>query len=142
MLSCNTCNEEKYESEFVKTSSKRGYSYKCKSCVNDYSKQHYKKNKESYNKRHQNRKEGHKQILTEIKSNAGCKMCGDKRHYVLDFHHEDPQTKEFSIGENVHHSIEKVLEETKKCIVVCSNCHRELHYFENKAGSAMTANEA
>jgi hypothetical protein len=44
------------------------------------------------------------------------------------FHHLDPKQKDFQIskaGSTV--SITKLREEAKKCILVCSNCHGEIH---------------
>lgn len=45
----------------------------------------------------------------------------------LDFHHKDPNTKEFSIGKEGCIGWEKVKKEIDKCILVCSNCHGEIH---------------
>lgn len=53
---------------------------------------------------------------------------------VYDFHHIDPLTKKFSIGQEVNnYSMEKLMEEVKKCELLCANCHRiktfeEIHY--------------
>ena len=56
-----------------------------------------------------------------------CSNCGyDKCLDALDFHHLDPTKKDpKSFEKNVAWSILK--EEIKKCILLCSNCHRELH---------------
>lgn len=58
-----------------------------------------------------------------------CEKCGyDKYQEVLEFHHLDPQKKEFSIGHNGSClSWEKIKLELDKCIIVCANCHREIH---------------
>lgn len=57
-----------------------------------------------------------------------CACCGyDKHPGVLDFHHIDPATKEFSISQKgMTRSWEKIQRELDKCIMVCANCHREL----------------
>lgn len=57
-----------------------------------------------------------------------CVFCGYHEHMgVLDFHHLDPTTKEFSIGSKGYtRSWEKVRAELDKCILVCANCHREV----------------
>lgn len=57
-----------------------------------------------------------------------CEVCGyDKNLAALDFHHIDPNQKEFGLSsKNI--SMEKLIPEIKKCICLCSNCHRELHY--------------
>jgi hypothetical protein len=58
-----------------------------------------------------------------------CEKCGyDKCNAALDFHHVNPEDKEFGIGSNGHsRSWERVKAELDKCIMVCANCHREIH---------------
>lgn len=57
-----------------------------------------------------------------------CKICGYKKSTrALHFHHVDPSTKSFGIGTGNTRKWELVLEEVKKCILVCSNCHGEIH---------------
>lgn len=60
---------------------------------------------------------------------AKCNLCGyDKLQDALDFHHINPDEKEYSISQNGRcHDIKKDLNEVKKCILVCANCHREIH---------------
>jgi len=55
-----------------------------------------------------------------------CVMCGYNRcRMSLDFHHLNPDEKEFSISGN-NASRKRVLKELKKCILVCRNCHGEI----------------
>lgn len=57
-----------------------------------------------------------------------CQCCGyDKCVEALDFHHIDPTTKEFGISDGSTRSLEKTKAEADKCILLCANCHRELH---------------
>ena len=57
-----------------------------------------------------------------------CAICGyNKCPSALEFHHLDPEQKEFTLGTNTNKSTEIALNETKKCILVCANCHREIH---------------
>ena len=63
-----------------------------------------------------------------------CKKCGCSKHYLIDFHHINPAEKDFSISENSHAKFETLLKEIEKCIPLCSNCHREFHYFEKTQG--------
>lgn len=56
-----------------------------------------------------------------------CQLCGyNKCEQALDFHHIDPKQKNFDISSNSY-SFEKMKQEADKCILVCSNCHREIH---------------
>lgn len=58
-----------------------------------------------------------------------CQVCGYSRCIsALDFHHVDETKKLFSLGtRGLTRSWTKIEEEIKKCILVCSNCHREIH---------------
>lgn len=65
-----------------------------------------------------------------IEYKGGCCIgCGYKRSVAaLDFHHLDPAKKDFGLGMNgLTRSWQKTKEELDKCILVCSNCHREVH---------------
>lgn len=66
--------------------------------------------------------------VNEYKSSHGCKRCGDTRFYILDFHHPDPNQKDFNISDKMRAKFETILEEIEKCDVLCANCHREWHY--------------
>ncbi len=60
-----------------------------------------------------------------------CQKCGyNKCIWSFDFHHVIPEEKDFSISRNSTLSWEKVKKELDKCIMLCANCHRELHYSE------------
>lgn len=59
-----------------------------------------------------------------------CCLCGfDKYPEALEFHHINPDEKEFAInGSNaVTRALDKQLAELRKCILVCANCHRGIH---------------
>lgn len=57
-----------------------------------------------------------------------CEICGySKCNSALEFHHVDPKQKDFHISKNMNKSWDKIKNEIEKCILVCANCHRELH---------------
>jgi 5-methylcytosine-specific restriction endonuclease McrA len=58
-----------------------------------------------------------------------CALCGySKCSDALEFHHLEPNKKDFGISNKGYtRSWTKVKEELDKCILVCSNCHREVH---------------
>ena len=59
---------------------------------------------------------------------GSCQLCGYKRFAeVLEFHHRDPLTKDFTISGNHSKSWEKISSELDKCELLCANCHRETH---------------
>jgi hypothetical protein len=58
-----------------------------------------------------------------------CQRCGYNKPIpsVYDFHHRNPEEKEFSITAKTI-SFEKLKAEADKCDLLCANCHREVHY--------------
>lgn len=57
-----------------------------------------------------------------------CTVCGyGKCDAALDFHHLDATQKEFGISKRgLTIAFEKLVEEAKKCTLLCCRCHREL----------------
>jgi DNA-binding transcriptional ArsR family regulator len=57
-----------------------------------------------------------------------CAICGyDRWIGALQFHHLDPKTKEFHIGQRGYsRSLARSRAETKKCALLCANCHAEV----------------
>lgn len=70
--------------------------------------------------------------LTLIKEKGGaCSCCGyNKNVAALCFHHVDPSIKEMKLDSRslASTSLENLREEIDKCILLCNNCHMELHY--------------
>ncbi len=58
-----------------------------------------------------------------------CSRCGyDQCEEALEFHHLDSSQKDFGISSQGYtRSWKRVEEELKKCILLCANCHREIH---------------
>ncbi len=58
-----------------------------------------------------------------------CIGCGyNKCSEVLCFHHINPEEKEFSLSKReMVYSYDRLLAEANKCVLLCSNCHMELH---------------
>lgn len=96
--------------------------------------QHYKEiNSESYQKqidRIKKRNRDIKNLAIEYKGNK-CVSCGyNKCQAALDFHHINHGEKEFGIADMISKSMnfEEIKLELDKCILLCSNCHREYHF--------------
>jgi hypothetical protein len=67
-----------------------------------------------------------KNYIADIKS-VGCQICGyNKCLQALSFHHIDGR-KEFELSNIRSHSFNAIKIEISKCIVVCANCHMEIH---------------
>ena len=111
MKKCGKCLEEKNESEF--------YSYQgrprhwCKDCdkINTIIRQRI-----------------FKEHCIEYKGGE-CENCGYNKYYgALEFHHKDPDKKEFSIAQvKLRKFDQRVKDELDKCKLLCANCHREEH---------------
>lgn len=57
-----------------------------------------------------------------------CVICGyDKCFGALEFHHLDPSTKEHTISRMTNYSEKVIRQEIEKCVMLCANCHREVH---------------
>lgn len=59
-----------------------------------------------------------------------CTICGyDKTIAALDYHHIDPKSKDsmLCIAMRNGYAWSKIVEEARKCTMVCCRCHREIH---------------
>ena len=57
-------------------------------------------------------------------------LCGYKKNIqALEMHHINPDEKDFTFSNTKeYHNWEELSSEMKKCILLCANCHREVHY--------------
>ena len=68
-----------------------------------------------------------KKMLIEYKGGK-CQHCGyDKCMRALEFHHLNPEEKNFHLSKNLSKSIASLKSEADKCVLLCSNCHAEEH---------------
>ena len=76
----------------------------------------------------QKRREKLKELAVEYKGGK-CQCCGYNNYIgALEFHHINSSEKDFGIAEKGYtRSFESVKKELDKCILVCSNCHKEIH---------------
>ena len=130
MKICIDCKKEKENSEFPYDKSRDRYLSVCYPCASTRTQKYRKKNPEKWRQYDRNRNKKIKSIINEWKQ-QGCQKCGETRVWVLDAHHIDPSTKEYAIGDTTH-GTNKVKNELKKCIPLCSNCHRDFHYQEKE----------
>lgn len=58
-----------------------------------------------------------------------CMMCGyNKCQRALSFHHVNPKNKEFDLSSRgLTRSWERIKKEIDKCVLLCANCHMEIH---------------
>ena len=111
MDKCRVCNREYH---YNKDARKKGYRKElCNSC--------------SVSEARRRRK-----IKAVEYKGGSCSICGyNKCIAALEFHHTNPEHKEFGFSElGIPRSWERQKIELDKCILICSNCHKELHFRE------------
>lgn len=101
--------------------------------MKQYRNEWYEKNKKTEQEkaklRQAKRRKEFKDWFNEFKKDLKCSECGFNHPAALDFHHVNPNEKEYSIAYLKHlGSKEKLLQEVDKCIVLCANCHRIHHH--------------
>jgi hypothetical protein len=99
-----------------------------------YSKTHYEKNKQEVIRKINVRKKTHREWFVNYKKQLVCVTCGHNHPAALDFHHVEQKKSNRKIHKLVSdgHTKKRILEEIDKCVVLCSNCHREHHHDERQ----------
>lgn len=127
---CNHCNRDLLIEDFPwknKAKGKRGS--RCIECQREYSREHYRKNRTQYKEWRKVYRAETKALVQEYKKSRGCSVCGETHIACLDFHHKDGEEKEFAISQMLSsQGRERVFQEIAKCVVLCANCHRKLHW--------------
>ena len=84
-------------------------------------------------------KEANIKLLKENNLITNCIVCGYSREnfVAIDFHHINASTKKYNISmkfRNMPNILKhkKYVDELKKCVCLCSNCHRLLHHDDQK----------
>jgi hypothetical protein len=70
----------------------------------------------------------------DYKKNLKCEMCGENHPATIDFHHKNGEEKDNGVSYFVYngYSVKRVIEEIEKCQILCANCHRKVHFKNNK----------
>ncbi len=106
----------------------------------EYSRKYYEKNKEKVIATTQATNFRGKAKWDLYKASLKCARCAENHIATLDFHHLDPNEKEHEVSKLISSRMfTKAYKEIKKCAVLCSNCHRKLHYEEKKNVAVQTA---
>lgn len=102
----------------------------CKLCLIAATKKDYRENnrKKVFSDRAKAKRIEIRKIFDSIRTHNGCAFCDESEVCCLDFHHLDPAQKESSVSYlRFAKSKDRMLAEMRKCVVVCSNCHRKIH---------------
>ncbi len=116
----HTLTETVEQFNLGKTSIKKIIERKRKKLTNEEKQEYNYAHVKSFRKRNKER-------AVEYKGSK-CEKCGyNKCITALEFHHLDPKEKDFSPSGNMNMAWDKIKVEIDKCILVCANCHREIH---------------
>ena len=158
MEQCTGCGKIKEEDQFHKNG-KGGLRAWCKACCSVWQKEHYQESgikeriseqqkgyyqepgvRERKDTKVKERKQTNRKLWVDFAAAIGydeCSICGyDKCFKAIEFHHTDPEEKEMNVSNLLRRAfsagnIFKFLDETDKCIIVCANCHREIHNLDD-----------
>ena len=99
----------------------------------EYKKKYYEKNKEAHVQRSRINKARQKKIWDAFKASQKCTHCGLQHPAVIDFHHVIRGSDKKSVNKLVADGrFTAAMTEVEKCIPLCSNCHRMLHWKETQ----------
>ena len=146
---CSVCSFTKLYEHFNKNkASKDGYSSTCRECSQERDRKRlldpnkaqegreralkfYYKNKEKVLGRNT-----YRQIVLKVRAieelGGKCEICEEGHPATLQFHHRNPEEKEFSLSTKTLSATklfpwEIILKEIQKCQLLCANCHAKLH---------------
>lgn len=90
---------------------------------------YYALNSKYYKDKAKENKRQNRIWFSDYKKTISCERCGENHPACLDFHHIDSKEKRYLVSRmpGVGASINTMLKEIEKCIVLCSNCHRKEH---------------
>jgi hypothetical protein len=130
MKTCSSCKETKDETAFPFRNTAKGIrQHNCKECYRGIRKRNYGKHRDATKQNVAERKQLIAAQFREYKLTQRCLCCSESAPECLDFHHLDPQEKDFNLSVGVGQGFgwPKILDELQKCVCVCSNCHRKIH---------------
>lgn len=108
----------------------------------EYKKRDYKKHREkrlAFSKKYwKEYREGRNPIVRNnyrkrvayFRESGVCVVCKENHPACLDWHHRDSSLKEFPVCRGISDgfSEEEIWKEIEKCDILCSNCHRKIHW--------------
>lgn len=146
---CSVCGFTKLLKDFNKNKiTKDGYQGTCRDCTQEQDRKRLLDPQKAQEGReralkfyYNNQKEilgrnTYRQIVLKIRAinelGAKCEECGEEHPATLQFHHRNPEEKEFSLSTKTLSATklfpwEIILKEIQKCQLLCANCHAKLH---------------
>jgi len=99
----------------------------------EYGRDWYQRNKKKHQADVNRNRRRHKAIWLEYKATVSCSKCGMQHPAVIDFHHKEKHPDNRRVNELVTAGRWKAAykEIEERCIPLCANCHRILHWDES-----------
>lgn len=89
-------------------------------------KEYYEANKETQLARNRIRNKARVKARQEVLSQFPCRACGNTDPSVIQWHHVEPELKDFELFRTAWPD-EKFWNEILKCVPLCANCHVKIH---------------
>ena len=120
---CAICQEVKPSTEFHKSTTGQ-YAY-CRDCRNAYDRRYYaERGKAARKARKRSSIDAAREWMNSLKEGVPCADCGEVFPvFVMHWDHLPGFEKVGAIGSMIGRRRELILEELKKCELVCANCH-------------------
>ncbi len=90
------------------------------------SKAYYQRNKAEIIAKNTARNKLTVQMRRDLLSDFSCKACSNTDPSVIQWHHVDPESKEFELFRTAW-PVERFWDEVLKCVPLCANCHVKIH---------------
>jgi hypothetical protein len=129
MKICTKCGLEKQDSDFARhPKTPDNLQRSCRQCHSNYSKSHYRNNRQQYYSGNKIREERSENCVIQYLRSHHCVDCSESDLRCLDFDHVRGE-KRFNISEGPSMGLSwfSILREIEKCDVRCANCHRKRH---------------
>jgi len=135
-VQCGRCLEMRPHDAFypsVIATAKGGW---CKSCTREYYRDLRQQNPHMYADVQRKQRAKKRDFVRSFKKE--CAECGENHPAVLDLHHTDPSVKEFNLSWAAanNRATDRLAAEIAKCVVLCANCHRKLHWQEKQSAAS------
>lgn len=113
-----------------------------KDYLKSYNEKWYAENKKARIAQVRQRKKLIREKLNDYKRSSGCQRCSENHPRALDFHHVKGKKYLVSFMISEGFSVDSIMKEARKCILLCANCHRLEHYAEAQSSAMVMADEA
>jgi hypothetical protein len=125
-MKCKKCgiDKELNKDNYKPRSEGNQWHLSCRDCMRKDNNEWRKKNK---SERNAYIRDYRKEVIDSAKT--PCVVCGEEDPVVIEFHHLDARKDVGGelVSRALRQSKKKFLEEIKKCVCVCANCHRRIH---------------